>query len=202
MKTDIRPGDKTLDQYDGVDLYGARCALLHTSSAQIGKRPRHVGYHDSNFHAYNPANHPDFVVLGIELLKDDLWTAVARFIPEGSVHSGPLAEAVRREGCTDPFRRWAGRADRSESRSRVAHLLSPRPREARRIAQGRVNACGLHDRRASCPEQPGRTGHRNCSPPLGPVTSCSNPQSRAGAFAAFARRPHVLLTERRLQSLI
>ena len=82
MTTFIPAGARNTYQYDGVDLYGARCAILHTFSPQVGKRSRHVSYHDTNFHAYDAVNHPELVMLGIELLKDDLWAAVARFVAD------------------------------------------------------------------------------------------------------------------------
>jgi hypothetical protein len=71
-------------QYRGIDVYAARCSLLHAFSAETEahrKDPtiRHFGYTDNGLHAFNPAEAPRLVILSVAVLIYDLDKAMERF---------------------------------------------------------------------------------------------------------------------------
>ncbi len=74
-------------QYAGIDVYNARCGMLHTFTAQIHKPARHFGYHDGSPHRYRPDIDARLVMISVPLFIDDFWVAVARFLADK--HSGP-----------------------------------------------------------------------------------------------------------------
>ncbi|TAK86863.1 MAG: hypothetical protein EPO20_05960 [Betaproteobacteria bacterium] len=72
-------------QYDGRDVYGARCAMLHTYSVEANYHEQHpeikkFGYHDGGQHAYNPEIDQHLVIIGINSLVHDFAGAVLRFV--------------------------------------------------------------------------------------------------------------------------
>jgi hypothetical protein len=72
-------------QYDGRDVYGARCAMVHTYSIEAdyhAQNPgvKRFGYHDGGGHAYDPVADAGLVIIGINSLVHDFVQAVGRFI--------------------------------------------------------------------------------------------------------------------------
>jgi len=88
----MRTSDPCEYQYVGVDVYNARCAMLHTLTPQMHKDGRIFMYHDGVPHRYRPDLHANVVVISVPLFIDDLWTAVARFIADA--RSGSSWELV------------------------------------------------------------------------------------------------------------
>jgi hypothetical protein len=81
-------------QYAGIDVYNARCGMLHTFTAQIHKAARHFGYHDGSPHRYRPDIDARLVMISVPLLIDDFWAAVARFLADKARRNGLRASAV------------------------------------------------------------------------------------------------------------
>ena len=74
-------------QYDGKDVYGARCAMVHTYSIEADfhlKNPstKQFGYSDGGRHAHDPAVHPNLVIIGVASFANDFKHAVLRFAQE------------------------------------------------------------------------------------------------------------------------
>lgn len=72
-------------QYDGRDLYGARCALVHNYSIAVDYHEQNddvkrFGYHDGGPHAYNPDIDMRLVIIGINSLVHDFHNAVHGFV--------------------------------------------------------------------------------------------------------------------------
>ena len=72
-------------QYDGRDVYGARCAMLHTYAIEAEYHHQNpdvkkFGYHDGGQHAYNPDENKHLVVIGINSLVHDFSGAVLTFV--------------------------------------------------------------------------------------------------------------------------
>ena len=71
--------------YCGVDVYAARCGLLHAFSpeADLHRRDpaiRVFGYHDGGEHVFNPAKAPNLVLIGTASLLNDIVTAIEGFL--------------------------------------------------------------------------------------------------------------------------
>jgi len=73
-------------QYNGVDLYGARCGIVHTYSAEsdLSKKniSKKIGYIKGFNHFYDPVKHPELVILGLDLFIQDFYDAVDKFIAD------------------------------------------------------------------------------------------------------------------------
>ena len=72
-------------QYNEDDLYGARCGIVHTYSAESdlsreNKCRKIVNKPNCLRHFYEPNKHPDLVVLGVELFIRDFYDAVSSFL--------------------------------------------------------------------------------------------------------------------------
>lgn len=72
-------------QYRGLDVYGARCALLHAFGSEgnfhtANPDAKVFGYHDGGRHAYDPAVNTHYVVIGTASFLNDVVTAVAEFL--------------------------------------------------------------------------------------------------------------------------
>lgn len=72
-------------KYRGIDVYGARCALLHAFGSDADfheKNPdaRKFGYHDGGMHAYDPAVDDHLVIIGTSSLINDVLHAVTAFM--------------------------------------------------------------------------------------------------------------------------
>jgi hypothetical protein len=70
--------------YRGIDVYGARCALLHAfgSEADYHKQfsdAKKFGYHDGGKHAYDPAQDEHLVIIGTASFLNDIVHAVGAF---------------------------------------------------------------------------------------------------------------------------
>jgi hypothetical protein len=74
-------------QYDGRDVYGARCAMVHTYSAesefhQKNAPVKRFGYHDGGQHHFNENIDKDTVVIGVNSLILDFSKAVEAFVQD------------------------------------------------------------------------------------------------------------------------
>ncbi len=72
-------------QYQGLDLYGARCAMLHAFSSESNFHEKNetvkkFGYHDGGRHAYDPAIDDRLVVIGAASFLNDVTRAVCIFL--------------------------------------------------------------------------------------------------------------------------
>jgi len=72
-------------QYRGVDVYAARCSLLHAFSAETEAHRRDAsirlfGYADNGPHAYNPEVSERLVIISVARLIHDLSKALETFI--------------------------------------------------------------------------------------------------------------------------
>jgi hypothetical protein len=72
-------------QYAGIDVYAARCALLHAFGAEAELHRNNpdikmFGYHDGGLHAFDPDISPNLVLLGTASFFDDVVRAVERFM--------------------------------------------------------------------------------------------------------------------------
>jgi len=83
MKTDsVQPY-----QYNEEDLYVARCGIVHTYGAESDlsreKKCKIIVYKPNCLnHFYDPAKHPDLVVLGVDLFIRDFYDAVDKFLAD------------------------------------------------------------------------------------------------------------------------
>lgn len=71
-------------QYRGMDVYGARCALLHAFGSEVDFHEKYpeakkFGYHDGGKHAYDPAQDERLVIIGTASFINDVTHAVGAF---------------------------------------------------------------------------------------------------------------------------
>ena len=82
MKTD--PGQKY--QYDPIDIYGARCGIVHRYSSNSDLSDsgscKIFGYHDGSDHAYNENIDNNLVMISITRFKEDFKKAVIKFLKD------------------------------------------------------------------------------------------------------------------------
>ena len=74
-------------QYRGVDVYGARCAVLHAFSAEAAFHQRYPDakkfvYHNGGEHVYDPAVNDHLVIIGTASLLNDVVLAVDAFLEQ------------------------------------------------------------------------------------------------------------------------
>lgn len=74
-------------KYNGKDFYAARCAVLHTFSAEADfhtKNPDALvyGYHDGGKHLYNPSESERLVLIGMPSLINDFIIGVKNFLQD------------------------------------------------------------------------------------------------------------------------
>jgi hypothetical protein len=72
-------------QYRGIDVYGARCALLHAFGSEVDYHQqfpdaKKFGYHDGGQHAYDPAIDEHQVIIGTASFLNDVVFAIGSFI--------------------------------------------------------------------------------------------------------------------------
>lgn len=72
-------------QYRGIDVYGARCALLHafgseTEYHQKYRESKRFGYHDGGMHAFDPSKSEGIVMISTVSFLNDVVQAVSRFM--------------------------------------------------------------------------------------------------------------------------
>lgn len=85
-------------QYRGIDVYGARCAVLHAFSAeamfhQQNPNTKKYGYHDGGKHAYDPAVDERLVIIGTASFINDVVLAVSAFM-DACKHDADLRKRV------------------------------------------------------------------------------------------------------------
>lgn len=85
----------------GLDLYGARCGMLHaystSSRLQRQGKCRHVGYMDRSVPEirYNPAIDKDLVLVSVEALARSFFEGVDKFLVD--LYSDPVKASVADE---------------------------------------------------------------------------------------------------------
>lgn len=72
-------------QYQGLDVYGARCAMLHAFGSEVDFHERFpntkiFGYHDGGRHTFDPAIDQRLVLIGTASFFNDVITAVGEFM--------------------------------------------------------------------------------------------------------------------------
>lgn len=72
-------------QYRGIDVYAARCALLHAYGTEADFHQQYpeakkFGYHDGGKHAYDPAVDERMVIVGTASFLNDVRLAVGAFL--------------------------------------------------------------------------------------------------------------------------
>ena len=72
-------------QYRGLDVYGARCAMLHAFSSgsdfhEKNKDAKKFGYHDGGKHAFDPSVDERLVIIGTASFLNDVIQAVCDFL--------------------------------------------------------------------------------------------------------------------------
>ena len=72
-------------QYRGLDVYGARCAMLHGYGSDSDFHEKNgsakkFGYHDGGKHAYDPAVNEHLVMIGTGSFLNDVVHAVSVFL--------------------------------------------------------------------------------------------------------------------------
>lgn len=73
--------------YRGLDVYGARCAMLHAFGSdsdfhEKNKDAKKFGYHDGGKHAYDPAVDERLVIVGTASFLNDVVNAVSVFLED------------------------------------------------------------------------------------------------------------------------
>lgn len=88
-------------QLTGLDVYGARCGMLHsysvTSRLSREGRCRRIGYMDRSVPAirYDPAIATDFVLVSVDALADVFFNAIDRFLVD--LFADPVKAAIAEE---------------------------------------------------------------------------------------------------------
>lgn len=72
-------------KYRGIDVYGARCALLHAFGTESDYHDKYLdskkfGYHDGGKHGYDPATDERLVLIGTASFINDVVHAVGTFM--------------------------------------------------------------------------------------------------------------------------
>lgn len=72
-------------QYRGLDVYGARCALLHAFGSETNYHQQYpdakrFGYHDGGKHTYDPAQDEHLVIIGTASFLNDVIHGVGAFV--------------------------------------------------------------------------------------------------------------------------
>jgi hypothetical protein len=83
----IKASEEQLYQYDGRDLYAARCSLLHAFSAEaeLHKKDPAIkifGYTDGGRHFFNEKEHTRLVIIGTASLINDVVIGLQAFIED------------------------------------------------------------------------------------------------------------------------
>lgn len=73
--------------YRGIDVYGARCAVLHSFSSEsdfhlVNPEAKIYGYHNGGRHAESRDIHDRLVLVGIPSFVDDVVRAVSQFLTD------------------------------------------------------------------------------------------------------------------------
>ena len=88
-------------QYRGLDVYGARCALLHAFGSEAGYHQQNpeskkFGYHDGGKHAYDEVQDANLVVIGTASFINDVVCAVGAFAEDCKLDHDLRARVERR----------------------------------------------------------------------------------------------------------
>ena len=72
-------------QYRGIDVYAARCAVLHAfgSESDVSQKSpdvRMFGYHNGGKHAFDPSKNPRLVIIGTASFLNDVVIAIESFL--------------------------------------------------------------------------------------------------------------------------
>lgn len=72
-------------QYEGIDVYAARCSVLHTfgAEAELHRRDsdiRKLVYSDGGLHYFNPQISPSLVIIGLASFLNDVMIAMDEFM--------------------------------------------------------------------------------------------------------------------------
>lgn len=72
-------------QYRGIDVYGARCAVLHAFGSEVEYHLQYpdakkYGYTDGGMHVYDPAINEHLVCIGTKSLFNDVVIAIDEFL--------------------------------------------------------------------------------------------------------------------------
>jgi len=82
MKTD----PKQPYQYQGIDLYGARCGIVHrcgaTSRLSDSGGCKVFNYHNGSEHIYKPTIHEDLVAISYPRFINDFFGAMKKFLAD------------------------------------------------------------------------------------------------------------------------
>lgn len=90
-----------LYQYRGIDVYGARCAVLHAFGSETGYHQQYpdakkFSYHDGGRHAYDPAQDKNTVIIGTASFLNDIVIAVRDFFEDCKVNQDLRARVESR----------------------------------------------------------------------------------------------------------
>ncbi len=81
----FKADESQLYQYRGIDIYGARCALLHAYSSDAEYHQKHpetirFGYTDGGKHFFKLDENPNFAIIGAASFINDFILGVLDFI--------------------------------------------------------------------------------------------------------------------------
>lgn len=84
VETYLKGHEEQPYQYRGIDVYGARCALLHAFGSEADYHQQYpdakkFGYHDGGKHAFDPAQDEHLVIIGMVSFLNDVVHAVRDF---------------------------------------------------------------------------------------------------------------------------
>jgi len=89
-------------QYEGIDIYGARCGLLHryggTSSISDRGKCKVFAYHDGSEHIYNPSISDKLVLISMSRFVNDFFGAIKAFLRDAIADEGLRGRMNRRMG--------------------------------------------------------------------------------------------------------
>lgn len=85
VNTSLHAHENQPYQYAGIDVYAARCAMLHTFGAEAAahRQDPDIGkfiYSDGGAHVYDPAVSPNVVIIGTASFLNDVVIAVGDFM--------------------------------------------------------------------------------------------------------------------------
>ncbi|HKW53850.1 MAG TPA: hypothetical protein VJO12_09170 [Stellaceae bacterium] len=97
----LKADSQQVYQYDGKDVYGARCAMIHTYAVEADYHQKNAevkqfGYHDGGRHGYDPNVNADLVIIGVASLADDFKKAVMSFFDDLRTDAGMRARVAAR----------------------------------------------------------------------------------------------------------
>jgi hypothetical protein len=97
----LRAAEAQQYQYRGIDVYAARCSLLHTYTAEASLHRKDssivmFGYDDGGKHKYNPDHDASFCIIGVASLIFDLNQAVINCLKELNQDAARRKLAIQR----------------------------------------------------------------------------------------------------------